>query len=141
MKSIHAIKDLTEKGRLLTAAIKSVIEKNWAFFNGPRQIWLAGEEQDKEEKIQHAMTHFFEIRLEGSKLKEISDSPSSPFYQHTYDQLNGKVEFVSDKVDEIYQRERDLLTAFQTEFSLYAVWFSLIALIVAIISLFFGYLS
>lgn len=134
MKSIYAIKDLTEKGKLLTRAINSVIEKKWAFFNGPRQIWIVGEEEDKEEKIQHAMPHFFESRLKDSKLGKISDS-INPFYQHTFDQLEKKIELVSDEVDEIYQRERDLLTAFQTEFSLYAVWFSLIAIVIAIISL------
>lgn len=139
MKSIYAIKDLVDRGKLFSAALKSLIEKKWAFFNGPRQLWLIDEVEnhaiDDEEKIQHPTSHFFEIRLEGSKLKEIPDSPIDPFYYADYEQLKRKIQVVSDQVDEIYKRERDLLTAFQTEFSLYAVWISIIALIIAIAAL------
>lgn len=131
MRSIYIIKDLTDKGRLLTEAIRSLIEKKWAFFNGPRQIWLVGEEQDKEEKIQHAITHFFETQVDGSQLSKISDSPINPFYQHTFERLGKKVKFISDEIGEVYKRGRDLLTAFQTEFSMYAVWLAVIALIIA----------
>ena len=111
------------------------IEKKWAFFNGPRQIWLAGEEQDMEEKIQHSTSHFLKFRLDGLELKKISDSPSDPFYKNDVEQLNKKVSYVSTLTDEICQRERDLLTAYQTEFALYAVWFALIAISLAIFSL------
>lgn len=135
LKSLYAIKDLTDKGKLLTRAIENIIENKWAFFNGPRQIWIAGEEMDHEEKIQHPTTQFFEIRLEGSGFKELPDSATNPFYQETFQKLSKKVGYVSALADEIYQREKDLLSAYQTEFALYAVWFSLIALLIAIFSL------
>jgi hypothetical protein len=136
MKSVYAIRDTVDKGRLLVSAIRYIMEKKWAFFNGPRQIWIVGEEeQDNEEKIQHPTTHFFEVRLEGSKMQDISHSPIDPFYRSAFEELATKVNVVSNQTDEIYQRERDLLTAFQTEFSLYAVWFALGALVVALISI------
>jgi hypothetical protein len=135
MKSVYGIRDIVDKGRLLVSAIRYIVEKKWAFFNGPRQIWIAGEEQDTEEKVQHPMTHFFEVRLEGSEIKDIPNSPIDPFYRSVFEELATKVNVISNQADEIYQRERDLLTAFQTEFSLYAVWFALGALVIAMISI------
>jgi hypothetical protein len=127
---------LTEKGKLLVRALEILLERKWAFFNGPRQIWLAGEEQDLEEKIQHSTNHFFNFKLDESELKKNSDlSPSDPFYKADVEQLNKKVSYVSTLTNEICQRERDLLTAFQTEFALYAVWFALIAILTAIVTL------
>jgi hypothetical protein len=135
MKAVYAIRDVVDKGRLLVSGIRYIIEKEWAFFNGPRQIWIVGEESDSEEKIQHSMTHFFEVRLDGSEIKDISNAPIDPFYRSVFEELATKVNVIANQADEIYQRERDLLTAFQTEFSLYAVWFALGALAVALISI------
>jgi len=136
IKSIYNVRDILEKGRLFCRALEILVEKKWAFFNGPRQMWVDGEEMDTIEQIQHPTINFFEFKLEENELKAISSEAAVPSYKTSVDMLRKKLEYLSNLTEEVYQRERDLLTAYQTEFGLYAVWFAIIALVVAVISLF-----
>jgi len=132
----YETKDLVYKGKLLVRTIENIIEKKLAFFNVPRQLWVESEKKDPQEKVPYPCKHFFEFRLADSKIEKVSEEPINPFYVGAFQTLDKKIKYVSTFVDEIYERERDLITAFQTEFALYAVWISLIALIIAILALF-----
>jgi hypothetical protein len=135
MRDVYAIIDLSEKGRLLSKKIEALITERLAFFNGPRQIWLGGEKMDTEEKIQHETRHFFEARLEDSKLKMSEEQPTVPSYVSTWQEFESTVNSLTSQLKELYQRERDMLTAFQTEFSMYSVWIALAAIVIALASL------
>ena len=135
MRAVYATKDFIEKGKVLLAQLKKVLDNKWAFFNGPRQIWLIDEEQDSEEKIQHPTKHFFECRLEDSKIKMLSKEPAIPSYAYDVQELENILQAVDSQIGELYERQRDLLTAFQTEFSLYAVWFAIAAVGIALLSM------
>lgn len=135
MRAVYATKDFIEKGKILLVQLKKVLDNRWAFFNGPRQIWPVNEEQDREEKIQHPAKHFFEFRLEDSKIEMLSKEPTIPSYASEVQELEDTIQAVDNQIGELYERQRDLLTAFQTEFSLYAVWFAIAAIGIAIFSL------
>ena len=134
IKALYEIYDYAEKGRLLTSTIKTIIDKKWAFFNGPRQIWLEGDEKDIEQKIQHHISNFYNIVINGENLK-IPSEPSVPSYTEAYESLCKEIIYLSKLTNKVYERERDLLTAYQTEFSLYAVLLTIIAIILAMLAL------
>lgn len=136
LRSIYIIQDIIERGLLLLRTIENLIENKVTFFNGPRQIWLAGEVQDHEEKIQHSIKNFFEIKLLDNKLDINSQNVIDPIYSDAYGLLKKKVAYISDYCKELYARERDILTAYQTEFTLYAVWIALLALLIAVLTVF-----
>jgi hypothetical protein len=135
MRAVYSTKDFIEKGKILLAQLEKTVDNRWAFFNGPRQIWLMNEEQDFEEKIQYPTKHFFEFRLEDLKVKRLSDQPVKPSYANDVQEFGDTINAIDDQIGELYERQRDLLTAFQTEFSLYAVWFAIGAIGIAILSL------
>jgi len=132
MNKIYKIKDLLERGVLLSRTLQDIIDKKWAFFNGPRQIWILGEKQDSEEKIQHPITHFFEVKLDNGSFI-LPDNPIVPYYTEDKNRLQQKLNYLEKITNEIYERTRDLLTAYQTEFSIYAVWLAVFAVIISIL--------
>jgi hypothetical protein len=141
MKSIYQIKDQTEKGKLLCMTIKNIIDERIAFHNIPITEWILDQKPDPQEKMQKAIKHFFEIKIENGNYL-IPDSPQKPKYSNESIQLNNKINYLNDVNKEMYERVRDLLVAYQTEFSLYAVWLAIIAVFIAIFSLNFdGVLS
>ena len=80
LNSLLQITSDISKGELFIQALAQMVEKRWAYFNGPRQIWLEGEERDEQVQIQHPCNNFFEARLENGKLQNLSDKPSLPMY-------------------------------------------------------------
>jgi hypothetical protein len=141
MKSIYQIKDQTEKGKLLCMTINNIIDERIAFHNIPITDWISDEKPDPQEKTQKAIKHFFEIKIENGKYI-IPDSPQKPKYENESLHLVNKIKYLNEINKEIYERVRDLLVGYQTEFSLYAVWLAIIAVFIAIFSLNFdGILS
>jgi len=133
LRSLISIQSMLIKGDLLIQALSEIVEGRFAYFNGPRQIWLAGEEHDDQEKIQHLRPGFFEARLEEEKITNLSDKPSEPMYTYLVDELRDKMKVLHEETGAALGNEKDLLTAFQTEFSLYAVWLAVIALVISLV--------
>lgn len=132
--SLYSVMEITMRGKLLTKSIEKFIENRIAFFNGPRQIWLAGEEQDTEEKIQHQINHFFDFKIENSKLNLVSDTPIVPFYNWNLQNLNKILDKITNYSNDLYQKEKDLLNTYQTEFALDALIIAVIAIVISSIS-------
>lgn len=119
---------------LLIQAYEKVIENRWAYINLPRQIWLAGEVRDDQEKIANPCPNFFEGKLENGKVADISDKPSEPIYTRKQVELKNLIQIIKDELTPSFDDETTLLTVYQTEFSLYAVWLAVLALFISLVS-------
>lgn len=137
LRSLLVIKDIIARADLLTSSMQEIIDNRWAYFNGPKQMWLPDEAIDHQTKVQHACTQFFEANLGYDKVEFKSTEPIEPTYVGTFDNVKKKLQILKSQLGETYDIERDLLTAFQTEFSIYAVWIAVVTLVVSlVISLF-----
>jgi len=132
MRSIYQILDYSEKGKFFSNIITAIIEKKIAYHNIPITIWEINSKPNPEEKTQISGSHFWEIKYDDGKLV-FPDSAQKPIYESESLQLKNKIDYLSEISLQIYERVRDLLTAFQTEFSLYAVWLAIIAVILTIL--------
>ena len=133
-KILGGIRTALAKFDLLIQAYEHIIDNRWAFFNGPRQIWLVGEEKDDQEQIQHVCPNFFDARLENSIIIEISAKPDKPMYTESTAEIKNLIQTTKSELESVLSEENTLLTMFQTEFSLYAVWLAVLALIISLIS-------
>ena len=97
---IYNVKEDLSKGKLLMEAFERIITNKWAYFNGPRQIWMSGEKQDSMETIQHATNQFFIFTLENEKLKPHPESNLKPSYIHTLQRCKKKIEYLSEILSE-----------------------------------------
>ena len=138
LRMLYSIMEITERGKILTKSLGKFIENRMAFFNSPKQIWLNGEEQDDEEKIQHQINHFFEFKIENSNLKLISNSSIIPFYEYDLQNLKKMINDISNISKDLYQKEMDLLKIYQTEFALDALIIAVIAIILTFFTLIRG---
>jgi hypothetical protein len=134
-KTLGELRKAFSKFDLLIQAYEHISENRWAFFNGPRQIWLAGDEKDDQEKIQHPCPNFFDAKLENSKITDISEKPDTPMYTGKIYELRKLITTTKDELVPVLDEENSLLTIFQTEFSLYAVWLAVLALFISLISI------
>lgn len=132
--SLYEIMELIELGKLYSKVVEKLIENKIAFFNGPRQLWISGEERDSEEKIQHQISNFFEFRVEENKLKQISEKPIKPFYSHDISDLEQKLDKITTLVNDLYGKQKDLLSIYQTEFALDAIIIATVAIILTFIT-------
>jgi hypothetical protein len=135
INSLFPIASGVSKGELLVQSFDQLVEKRWSFFNGPRQIWLPGEERDDQEKVQHPCNNYFEARLKNNKIQDLSDKPSLLGYAYSVKTLEKIIKLLREETDSTLRNEKDLLGAFQTEFSVYAVWFAIFALIISLVSI------
>jgi hypothetical protein len=134
-KSLGEIRKALAQFDLVVQAYEHIVENRWAFFNGPRQVWLAGEEQDMEEKVQHPCPNFFDAKLENSRISDISEKPAKPTYTGETIELKDLVVVTKSELEPVQNEENTLLTIFQTEFSLYAVWLAVLALVISLVSI------
>jgi hypothetical protein len=135
LRSLLSVQSTLVKGDLLVQALEKIVEGRFAYFNVPQQIWLVGKEPDDQEKVQYLCNGFFEARLEGGKITKLSEKPSKPGYAYLVDELRNEIEVLHENTATTLSNEKDLLTAFQTEFSLYAVWLAVIALLISLVSI------
>lgn len=134
-KTLREVRKLLALFNLLIQAYDKVIENRWAYFNGPRQIWFSGEEQDNQEQIQHPCVNFFIAKLEDAAITDLSEKPSEPMFTSKHKELRNLVKIIGEELAPTMDDENTLLTVFQTEFSLYAVWLALLALIISLFSI------
>jgi len=134
-KTLGEIRKVLAQFDLLVQAYEYIIENRWAFFNGPRQIWFAGEEQDHQEQIQHPCPNFFDTKLDNSKITGISEKPDEPMYTGRVTEIKKLVAAIKNELEPVIDEESTLLTIFQTEFSLYAVWLAVLALIISLFAI------
>lgn len=139
-KTLGEVRKSLAQFDLLVQAYEDIVENRWAFFNGPRQIWLAGEEKDSQEKVQHPCANFFDAKLEDSKITDISEKPDKPMYTSEVIELKNLVVTTKNELEPVLNEANTLLTIFQTEFSLYAVWLAVLALIISLVSIVISFL-
>jgi hypothetical protein len=139
-KTLGEVRKSLAQFDLLVQAYEYILENRWAFFNGPRQIWIAGEEQDSQEKVQHPCANFFGAKLEDSKIIGISEKPDKPMYTSEVLKLKDLVSTTKNELEPVLNEANTLLTIFQTEFSLYAVWLAVLALIISLVSIVISFL-
>lgn len=131
-KTLGEVRKTLAQFDLLVQAYDHIIENRWAFFNGPRQIWLSGEVQDDQEQIQHTCLNFYNTKLDNSTITDISEKPDKPMYTGRLAEIKNLVTAVKNEMEPMLSEENTLLTIFQTEFSLYAVWLAVLALIISL---------
>lgn len=129
--SLYEIMELIEKGQLCSEAIHKIVENKIAFFNISRQIWSHGEEMDEEEKIPYSTNHFFAIEVENNELKQSSKSFVKPSYSYKVDPLQHQLIKLKNITTDLYNKEKDLVSMYQTEFALDSVKIASVALMVS----------
>jgi hypothetical protein len=134
-KTLGEIRKTLAQFDLLVQAYEHIVENRWAFFNGPRQIWLADEEKDEQEQIQHPCPNFFNAKVENSSITDVSEKPDKPMYTGKTIEIKNLITTTKDELEPILGEENTLLTIFQTEFSLYAVWLAVVALVISLVSI------
>ena len=133
-KTLSEIRKSLASFDLLIQAYEKVIDNRRAYINIPRQIWLAGEVRDDQEQVAYPCPNFFEGKLENEKVTDISDKPSEPIYTRKQVELKNLIQIIKDELSPSFDDETTLLTVFQTEFSLYAVWLAVLALFISLVS-------
>jgi len=135
--SLFEIKEYLERGTLLLRDIQYQIEKKGAFYNTPRQIWFGDEEKDCEEKIPRCISQFFIAKINDDKIEIQTDNEknlqSEFHYLSEFYNLKNNILHLKDLVEKIYKIEHDLLTGYQTEFAIYAVWIAIVALLITLL--------
>ena len=132
IREMYNIKKKISKYNLLSETLKKIVSNNWASRNSPKQIWFEGEHDD-EWMQSYWCTNFFYAEMENDTIKKLDANPSKPLFSCSVDEVVGKVELLNKEVDSTINEMRDLLSAIQTEFSMYAVWLALGAVLVSIV--------
>ena len=117
----------------MSALVQGLANKRYASRNSPKQIWFNQSEIDNEWKQSYWCTNFFQAKLEGHGVSKIEEEPMKPLFNGSIEQLVYKIGLLNEELQEIMSEIRDLLSAIQTEFSMYAVWLAFGAVIVSIL--------
>ena len=75
------------------------------------------------------MNNYYEAKFLNGKISDLSSTPSKPGYSHVSKELSRKVSLLKEETEKAINDGRDLLSTIQAEFSMYAVWVAVIALI------------
>ncbi len=132
INSVHQIRKGLHKYNLFIKSLDEVINERWASRNAPKQIWLEDEEMDDQWLNSHWQLNFFQGKLEDGKIIDLEERPIKPGYSSTAMELKQKVTLLCNEADKTLDDGRDLLSAIQAEFSMYAVWLAISALFVSI---------
>ena len=132
INNVHRIRKGLYKYNLFIKSLDEVINERWASRNVPKQIWLENEEMDDQWLNSHWQLNFFQGKLENGKILDLEEQPIKPGYSSTAMELKQKITLLREEVDKILGDGRDLLSAIQAEFSMYAVWLAISALLVSI---------
>ena len=133
IRKMYEIKKVIKKYYLLSALVQDLANKRYASRNSPKQIWFNQSEIDNEWKQSYWCTNFFQAKLEGHGVSKIEEEPMKPLFNGSIEQLVYKIGLLNEELQEIMSEIRDLLSAIQTEFSMYAVWLAFGAVIVSIL--------
>ena len=132
IREMYNIKKKISKYNLLSETLKKIVSNNWASRNSPKQIWFEGE-PDNEWMQSYWCTNFFHAEMDNGEIKKLDTNPSKPLFSYSVDEVSSKVELLNKEIDSTINEIRDLLSAIQTEFSMYAVWLGFGAVIVSIL--------
>ena len=132
INNVHRIRKGLYKYNLFINSLEEVIDERWASLNAPTQIWLENEEMDDQLLNSHWQLNFFQGKLENGKILELEEQPIKSGYSSTAMELKQKITLLREEVDKTLEDGRDLLSAIQAEFSMYAVWLAISALFVSI---------
>ncbi|WP_269850856.1 hypothetical protein [Methanosarcina horonobensis] len=86
---------------------------------------------DIEEKIPYSTDHFFAIEVENNELKQSSKSSIKPSYSDKVESLQSQLIKLKNIANDLYNKEKDLVSMYQTEFALDSVKIASVALIVS----------
>ncbi|KZN30036.1 hypothetical protein N480_03570 [Pseudoalteromonas luteoviolacea S2607] len=137
IRKMYSIKKKISKYNLLSETLQKIVKNNSATRNAPKQIWFE-EEPDSEWMQSYWCSNFFHAELDNNEIKNLNSEPSKPLFSFSVDEVCNKVELLNKEVDRTINEIRDLLSAIQTEFSMYAVWLAIGAVIVSVL---FGLIS
>ena len=132
INNVHRIRKGLYKYNLFINSLEEVIDERWASLNAPTQIWLENEEMDDQLLNSHWQLNFFQGKLENGKILELEEQPIKSGYSSTAMESKQKITLLREEVDKTLEDGRDLLSAIQAEFSMYAVWLAISALFVSI---------
>ncbi|SEI09125.1 hypothetical protein SAMN05660691_03549 [Rheinheimera pacifica] len=132
INSVHERRKRLYRYDLFITALDEVIESRWASRNAPKQIWLENEEMDDQWLNSHWHLNFFQGYLKNEKIVDLEEHPIKPGYTSAAEELKRKIVLLKEEADKAVGDGRDLLSAIQAEFSMYAVWLAMIAVIVSV---------
>lgn len=132
IREMYNIKKKISKYNLLSEVLKKIVSNNWASRNSPKQIWIE-EAPDNEWMQSYWCSNFFHAEMDDGEIKKLNTNPSKPLFSYSVDEVSGKVKLLNKEVDSTINEMRDLLSAIQTEFSMYAVWLAFGAVIISIL--------
>ncbi|KAB7691794.1 hypothetical protein GBN24_06765 [Plesiomonas shigelloides] len=132
IREMYSIKKLIKNYEIMSETLQEISKERWASRNSPRQLFLDGE-CDDEWKTSYWCQNFFEAKLENGKVTDLKDAPMVPLYSTEIDNILHKVDLLKLELQSILTEARDLLSAIQTEFSMYAVWLAFGAVVVSVI--------
>lgn len=121
LRSLNRIHRQLAKGGLLVDSVSGIVEERVAFY----YMWQS----------QRPCSGFFAAKVKDGKLEDLSTGPEEPIYVHDFRALKQKIAILREELGIVLTAEKDLLTAFQTEFSLYAVWLAVIAFVTSLVSI------
>lgn len=132
IRDMYSIKQSIKKYELMSESLQQISKERWASRNAPRQLFFEGE-FDEEWQNSYWCQNFFEAKLVKGKVADLKDIAMSPLYVATIDNVLHKVGLLESELQTILSEIRDLLSAIQTEFSMYAVWLAFGAVIVSVL--------
>jgi hypothetical protein len=119
---------------LLIDAYKEIAKNKLSSINGIRQIFISDESDDaydKDSAIALWEKYFFQGKIDNNKIVEISKEPVSPSYAEDIKSLKSEVDLLKNAVQESLDLNKDLFASVQTEFSAYAIWLAIVAIIIS----------
>jgi len=131
MIKLYEIIDITENAQNYSSKIKKIVDEKFAFFNGPAQLIFT--KDNTQNILHHRISNFFEFRLNESSKIENLHSQVDPLYLRDWSETNEKIRFTKSLEDDLYNKTRDLQMAYQTEFTLYALYSAICALVISIV--------
>ena len=139
IREIYSIKKSITKYNILSESLQKIVSENWASRNSPKQLWLEIDGKPDDQWMQsYWCTNFFHAEYKNGEITNLETTPLKPLFSHSVKEVSEKVELLKKEIDSSINETRDLLSAIQTEFSMYAVWLAFGAVIVSIL---FGFIS
>lgn len=135
ISKVYKIKKSIFKYILLKETINELINKKMALRNSPKQIWLENEEIDNKWLNSYWCQNFFNVKLINKNIETVEDENQvmSPIYSSSAKELINKIQFLDKEVESVLGESRDLLSTIQAEFSMYAVWLAIFAVLISVL--------
>lgn len=135
ISNVYKIKKSIFKYILLKETIYELINKKMALRNSPKQIWLENEEVNNKWLNSYWCQNFFNVKLINKNIETAKDENQvmSPIYSSSAKELINKIQLLDKEVESVLGESRDLLSTIQAEFSMYAVWLAIFAVLISVL--------